>query len=216
MILPSQKKESIFSKLKNRVPSDFTAVCWLLRCTSPPSPFLLVKLAVSRVKNKNHPLSDIVHARPALRSILQLRPLSDLLWGLKVIQIYSINFHGRMLHRPIWLSIEMQNLKGWYRRNMFFYQKESCVGMLNQSNIAQIHKKRKHVFKQYDGLVTWWVCFENMNVRSWVRIFGIWWSKFWLVRQEEWTNRIKYAHNEATKLHTYGFTRGRYCWRVVI
>ena len=36
-----------------------------------------------------------------------------------------------------------------------FYQKESCVGMVKQSNIAQVHKKkRKHVFKQYDGLVT--------------------------------------------------------------
>ena len=31
---------------------------------------------------------------------------------------------------------------------MFFYQKESFVGMV-LTNIAQIHKKRKHVFKQY-------------------------------------------------------------------
>ena len=53
----------------------------------------------------------------------------------KVIQIYSINFHDRILHRPIWLSIEMQNLKGWYRRNMFFYQKEFKWWSLTNSDI---------------------------------------------------------------------------------
>ena len=59
---------------------------------------------------------------------------------------------GYCIKAHVELSTEMQNLKGWYRRNMFFYQKESCVGMVRQSNIAKIHKIK--VFEQYDGLVT--------------------------------------------------------------
>ena len=54
----------------------------------------------------------------------------------KDIQIYSFNFHDRMLHKPIWLSTEMQNLKGWYRRNMFFLSKR-IQSFSETSNIEQ-------------------------------------------------------------------------------
>ena len=56
---------------------------------------------------------------------------------------------------------------------MFFYQKESCVRMVRQSNIAQIYKKREPIFKQFDGLVTCRICVGNMNVRV-ESEFGVW------------------------------------------
>ena len=118
----------------------------------------------------------------------------------KLYRFFHLIFMTGCCIRPYNWAPRCKTKKGGTGEICFFcYQKDSCVRMVRQSNITQIYKKKKYVFKQYDGLVTCWICVGNMNVRV-ESEFGVWWSKFWLVRQDAWTNRIKHTHSLTSSL----------------